>query len=86
MLEANTVAGPVLPKPTSACGVTVVRTMELDDVPLLLFVFESGVGDVLNAMFVSVPVTGAVSVTVKFVVAPPGKFTASHTMTLLLME
>ena len=60
MLTAKTVAGPVLPKPTSACGVTVVVTGGVT-----LFVgIGSPVGEPTLAKFVSEPEAGAVTVTV----------------------
>ena len=60
MFDANTLAGPVLPKPTSATGVTVVMTGAVT-----LFVeFGSTVGELALAVFVSVPLAGAVTVTV----------------------
>ena len=66
MLVARTLAGPILPNPISACGVTVVITGGVT-----LFVeFGSVVGEVTVAEFVSVPIAGAVIVSVTLVVAP----------------
>ena len=63
MLFANTVALPVLPKRRSASSVTVVGTGGVT-----LFVGTgSGVGEPTLAKFVSEPVAGAVTVTVRFV-------------------
>jgi hypothetical protein len=60
LLVAGTVAAPVLPRPTSATGVTVVMTGAV-----MLFVeFGSTVGELTLAVFVSVPLAGALTVTV----------------------
>jgi hypothetical protein len=66
LLDANTLAGPVLPIPTSATGVTVVMTGAVT-----LFVeFGSTVGELTLAVFVSVPLAGAVTVTVTLLTWP----------------
>jgi hypothetical protein len=66
LLLAGTVAEPVLPIPTSATGVTVVMTGEV-----MLFVeFGSTVGELALAVFVSVPLAGAVTVTVRLLTWP----------------
>ena len=62
----------------------VVRTCELVDEPLLLFVLESGVPDVLNARFVNTPLAGAINVTVKLVEAFFASVSTAHVTTLLL--
>ena len=59
-------------------------TFELGNVPLLLFVFGSGVSEVPEAMFVKLPLVGAVTDTVKLVVAPFVKIIAGHVTTLPL--
>jgi hypothetical protein len=70
---------------TSAMFVTTdVVTLDPGKVPLLLFVFGSGVAEVLNAMFVKLPLAGAVIDTVKLVVAPFVKIMAGHTTRLPL--
>src|SRR5438067_400471 len=53
----------------SACGVTVVVTIAFAALPLLLLETGSPVSDVLATVLVNVPLAGAVTVTVKFVVA-----------------
>ena len=60
---AFTVAGPVLVVTTSACSTTVVVTRAAGSEPLLLAGTGSAVLDVLAAMLSSVPVAGAVTVT-----------------------
>jgi hypothetical protein len=66
LLDAKTDAGPVLPRPTSATGVTVVMTGTVT-----LFVeFGSPVGELTLAVFVSVPEAGAVTVTVTLLTWP----------------
>ena len=60
MLNANTVAAPVLANCNSASGVTVVMTF----VVVLFKMLVSLVGDVTFATFVNVPLAGAVTVTV----------------------
>jgi hypothetical protein len=66
LLVAGTLAAPVLPKPTSATGATVVMTGEV-----MLFVeFGSTVGELALAVFVSVPEAGAVTVTVRLLTWP----------------
>jgi hypothetical protein len=69
LLAAKTEAEPVLPKPTSAAGVTVVMTGAVT-----LFVeFGSTVGELALAVLVSVPLAGAVTVTVTLLTWPPAK-------------
>jgi hypothetical protein len=66
LLVAGTVAEPVLPRPTSAAGVTVVMTGAV-----MLFVeFGSTVGELALAVFVNVPLAGAVTVTVTLLTWP----------------
>ena len=66
---AGTLAAPVLPRPTSAAGVTVVMTGAVT-----LFVeFGSTVGELALAVFVSVPLAGAVTVTVTLLTWPLAK-------------
>jgi hypothetical protein len=60
LLDANTLAGPVLPIPTSATGVTVVMTGAVT-----LFVeLGSPIGELTLAVLVNEPLAGAVTVTV----------------------
>ena len=66
MLLANTVAGPILPMPKFATGVTVVIT---GGVTLFVGV-GSPVGEFTFAVFVSEPVAGAVTVTVTLLTWP----------------
>jgi hypothetical protein len=66
LLDAKTDAGPVLPRPTSATGVTVVMTGEV----MLLVLLGSPVGELTLAVFVSVPLAGAVTVTVTLLTWP----------------
>jgi hypothetical protein len=66
LLAASTFAGPVLPRPTSATGVTVVPPGEL----VLLPEFGSAVIEVTVALFVTTPLAGALTVIVTFVVLP----------------
>jgi hypothetical protein len=66
LLVAGTLAAPVLPKPTSATGVTVVMTGSVT----LLVLFGSPVGELALAVFVSVPLGGAVTVTVILLIWP----------------
>ncbi len=66
MLVARTLDGPVLPKPISATGVTVVLTGGVT-----LFVrIGSPVGEDTLAVLFSVPLAGAVTVTVTLLTAP----------------
>jgi hypothetical protein len=66
LLVAGTVAEPVLPRPTSATGATVVMTGTVT-----LFVeFGSTVGELTLAVFVSVPLAGAATVTVRLLTWP----------------
>jgi hypothetical protein len=60
LLDAGTLAAPVLPKPTSATGVTVVMTGTVT----LFVLFGSTVGELTLATLVSEPLAGAVTVTV----------------------
>lgn len=64
MLVAKTLASAVLPKPTFATGVTLVIT---GGVTLFVGV-GSGVGELMLAVLVKLPLTGAVTVTVKLLV------------------
>jgi hypothetical protein len=66
LLVAGTLAAPVLPKPTSATGVTVVMTGAVT----LFVLFGSTVGVLTLAVFVSVPLAGAVTVTVTLLTWP----------------
>jgi hypothetical protein len=66
LLEAKTLAGPVLPRPTSATAVTVVMTGGVT----LLVLLGSPVGELTLAVFVSVPEAGAVTVTVTLLTWP----------------
>jgi len=66
LLVARTVDGPVLPKPRSATGVTVVLTGGVT-----LFVrIGSPVGEDTLAVLFSVPLAGAVTVTVRLLTSP----------------
>jgi hypothetical protein len=69
LLVAGTVAEPVLPKPTSATGATVVMTGAVT----LFVLFGSPVGVLTLAVFVSVPLAGAVTVTVILLIWPLAK-------------
>ena len=69
---------------TSAVGVTLVVTCDPPLEPLLLFVFESGVSDVLDARLTNDPLPGAVTATVNAADAPLAKIIPGHTTTLLL--
>ena len=71
---AETIAAPLLVVFTSAMGVTVVMTFALEEEPSLFDASGSVEVAVLDAMFVNEPLAGAVTVTVKFVVAPTAKF------------
>lgn len=62
---ANTFVGPAFPSTTSATGVTVVVTGGL----VLLVGVGSAVGELIVAVFVIVPLAGAVTVKVRFVIA-----------------
>jgi hypothetical protein len=66
LLVARTVAEPVLPRPTSATAVTVVMTGGVT----LLVLLGSPVGELTLAVFVSVPLAGAVTVTVTLLTWP----------------
>jgi hypothetical protein len=69
LLVAGTLAAPLLPKPTSAAGATVVMTGEV-----MLFVeFGSTVGELTPATLVNVPEAGAVTVTVTLLTTPLAK-------------
>jgi hypothetical protein len=69
LLVAGTLAAPVLPRPTSAAAVTVVMTGAVT----LFVLFGSTVGELALAVFVSVPLAGAVTVTVRLLTWPPAK-------------
>ena len=66
MLDAKTLAGPIFPICKSATGVTVVRT---GGVALFVGV-GSPVGEFTFAVFVSEPLAGAITVTVKLLTWP----------------
>jgi hypothetical protein len=66
LLDAKTLAGPVLPRPTSATGVTVVMTGGV----MLLVLFGSPVGELTLAVFVNEPLAGAVTVTLTLLTWP----------------
>jgi hypothetical protein len=66
LLEAKTLAGPVLPIATSATGVTVVMTGAVT----LLVLLGSPVGVLTLAVFVNEPLAGAVTVTVTLLTWP----------------
>jgi hypothetical protein len=84
LLPKITFVGPANDTCTSAAEVTVVRTFEPPAEPLLLFVFASGVDEVLDAMLVNDPLAGAVSVSVKFTDAPLVSVTPCHVTALLV--
>jgi hypothetical protein len=66
LLEAKTLAGPVLPIATSATRVTVVMTGAVT----LFVLFGSPVGVLTLAVFVNEPLAGAVTVTVRLLTWP----------------
>jgi hypothetical protein len=66
LLDAGTLAAPVLPRPTSATGVTVVMTGTVT----LFVLLGSTVGELALAVFVNVPLAGAVTVTVTLLTWP----------------
>ena len=66
MLLAGTFAAAVLPRPTSATGVTLVTTGEVT----LFVLFGSPVGELTPAVFVSEPLAGAATVTVTLLTWP----------------
>jgi hypothetical protein len=66
LLVAGTVAEPVLPRPTSAAGVTVVMTGTVT----LFVLLGSTVGELAPATLVSEPLAGAVTVTVTLLTWP----------------
>jgi hypothetical protein len=66
LLVARTVAEPVLPRPTSATGVTVVMTGAVT----LFVLLGSPVGELTFATLVSEPLAGAVTVTVTLLTWP----------------
>ena len=70
MLVPHTLAAPVLVVITSAICRTVVATRALVEVPSLFEPLGSMVVAVLEARLVNTPLAGAVTVTVKLVVAP----------------
>ena len=85
MLVAATVAGPVLVVFTSAMARTAVMTLALSAVPSLLAALGSMEVAVLSAMFVSEPLAGAATVTVKLVVKPATKFVIVGQITVPLL-
>jgi hypothetical protein len=81
LLDANTLAGPVLPRPTSATGVTVVMTGAVT-----LFVeLGSPVGELTLAVLVSEPLAGAVTVTVMLLTWPLARVPRLQLTTPLLL-
>jgi hypothetical protein len=66
LLLARTVAEPVLPRPTSATGVTVVMTGAVT----LFVLFGSPVGELTLAVLVREPLAGAVTVTLTLLTWP----------------
>jgi hypothetical protein len=66
LLVAGTLAAPVLPRPTSAAGVTVVMTGTVT----LFVLLGSTVGELAPATLVSEPLAGAVTVTVTLLTWP----------------
>ena len=79
MDPAITVAAPLLVTLRSATGVTAVTTFAPESEPLLFEASGSVVVAVLEATLVSEPLVGAVTVTVKLVIAPAARFvTAPH--------
>jgi hypothetical protein len=66
LLDAKTLAGPVLPIATSATGVTVVMTGAVT----LLVLLGSPVGELTLAVFVNEPLAGTVTVTVTLLTWP----------------
>jgi hypothetical protein len=66
LLEAKTLAGPVLPRPTSATAVTVVMTGAVT----LFVLFGSPIGELTVATLVNEPLAGAVTVTVRLLTWP----------------
>ncbi len=81
MLVARMLAGADLPRPTSATGITVVLTGGVT-----LFV-ESGslVGEATLAVLFSVPLVGAVTVTVTLLTAPLANVPKDQFITPLLL-
>ena len=74
MLVAKTVVAPDFVVFTSATCEMVVMTRALEEVPLLFDESGSVVVALLDAVLVSEPLVGTVTMTVKFVVAPMAKF------------
>ena len=70
MLVARTVAAPLLVVFTSAMGVMAVTTLPVEVEPSLLAAFGSVDVAVLDTTLVREPLAGAVTVTVKLVIAP----------------
>jgi hypothetical protein len=66
LLDANTLAGPVLPRPTSATGVTVVMTGAVT----LFVLLGSPVGELTVATLVREPLAGAITATVRLLTWP----------------
>jgi hypothetical protein len=81
LLVAAIVGWPLLPAAKSATGVTVVVTGGL----VLLITFVSRVGEPTVAVLVSVPLAGAVTVTVRLLVWPAIKFPSGQLTTPLLL-
>jgi hypothetical protein len=81
LLDAGTLAAPVLPRPTSATGVTVVMTGAVT----LFVLLGSTVGELALAVFVSVPLAGAVTVTVTLLIWPLVKVPNVQLTTPLLL-
>jgi len=80
LLVARTLAGADLPRPTSATGITVVLTGGVT-----LFVrFGSLVGEDTPAVLFSVPLVGAVTVTVTLLMAPSASVPKDQLITPLL--
>ena len=74
-------AAPVLPKPTSAAGVTVVMTGEV----MLFVLFGSTVGEFTPATLVNEPLAGALTVTVILLIWPLAKVPNVQLTTPLLL-
>lgn len=78
MVAANTFVGPIFVACKSACGVTVVTTMALVEVPSLFVGTVSSTALPAETRLVNVPLGGAVTVTVKFVNTPLVKLAIGH--------
>jgi hypothetical protein len=81
LLVAGTVLEPVLPRPTSATGVTVVMTGTVT----LFVLLGSTVGELAPATLVNVPEAGAVTVTVTLLTWPLAKTPRLQLTTPLLL-